>query len=158
MKLKTGIEQRCISYAFRLLKYRDRSEKEIEKRLSEKKYSKDLIQAVVSDLKATHYIDDKKFAKQWTNFRLKCTFSLNRISLELRRKGIAEDIISEILESARKSHIESDILLELATKRIEELLRGEKDKIKVKRRVYDFLLRRGFYSSDIMDVLYRLLP
>lgn len=157
MNLKDQDEKRCKNYAFRLLKYRNRSEKEIRDRLILRKYPQPTIEEVVKYLKHLGLIDDRKFAREWTEFRLKMPFGIKRITLELRQKGINEDILKETVEQVAESHFERDVLFKLAHRRIQVIRKREKDRLKIRQKLYYYLLRRGFSASDIMEVLEEII-
>ncbi|MEW6009584.1 MAG: regulatory protein RecX [Candidatus Omnitrophota bacterium] len=156
MRKRLSPDKKALSSAYRLLKVRDRSEKEIRDRLLKKKYPNSTIDSVIAHLKDLSYIDDKKFSREWVNFRLKTPFGIKRIILELRQKGIDEEIISEALREVRKSDVEREALTSLAKKRINNLHKRNIIGIKARQKLYQFLLRRGFSSSDIIGVLEEL--
>lgn len=140
-------------YAFLLLKFRLRSEGEIAERLKRKKFSAQIIQEVVSFLKAKNFINDKIFAKAWLNARLKRSLGLCRIKQELRQKGIEQELIEQ--EAAKlKDYSESQTVLNLAKARLDRLKGVES--VAAKRRLYAFLLRRGFSPEIVGDVLNEL--
>jgi regulatory protein len=153
MKAELSLERKACTYAYRLLKVRNRSEREIRDRLSRKGYPAEVVDKVIAYLGQLGLVDDKRFAQEWVNFRLKVPFGLKRIFLELRHKGIAEDIINEVLDKVRKCRAESQVLNELVRKKLCSLRKHERDKIKIKQRLYAFLLRRGFSSGDIIELI-----
>lgn len=143
--------------AYRLLKFRNRSEKEIRDKFIIKKYPGEIIEEVISHLKKIGLIDDRKFAQEWVNFRLKVPFGLKRIILELRQKGIAPDIITDLTQDAQVKGSEEQGLSLVAERRLRYLQKHEKDKVKVRRKLYYFLLRRGFSPGDCLETIDRIL-
>lgn len=86
--------------ALRFLSYRPRSEKEVRDRLKikyKKSNIKDLdavIDKIIQRLKQQKFINDDEFAKGWIENRLRFKpRSIRLIKLELRQKGIADEII-----------------------------------------------------------------
>ena len=140
-------------YAFLLLKFRLRSENELVQRLKLKKIPEETIREVISFLKEKRFIDDNVFAKAWLNSRLKRPLGLRRIRQELRQKGIDKAVIETEVGSV-KNYSEAETVLELAKERLGKLKAVEP--IKAKRRVYEFLLRRGFSSQVVIDTLNQL--
>ena len=59
---KSGNSQAAKEYAFLLLKFRLRSEKELAQRLRQKKFSETIIQDTLTFLKDKQFIDDQIFA------------------------------------------------------------------------------------------------
>lgn len=78
------------------------SEKEIHeylyKKIYEKKLDKKYINEIVDELKSKGYLDDRKFAEFWVENRfLKKGVSQKRLKMELAKKGVAKEIIEEVL-------------------------------------------------------------
>ena len=136
---------------FRLLKFRLRSEKELQRKLKEKKLPGPIIKQTIQYFKDLELIDDHKFAQQWTSSRLKKPFGLNRIRLELKDKGIDVDIIDEALKSAENQYDELKIVTELAQYRASKHRNADPERIK--RRIYGYLLRRGFSMNNIIKAI-----
>ncbi len=68
--------------------------------------------------------------------------------MELSHKGISRELIAEAAEEAALPEAREQIR-ELVRKKKKEERLSEKEKL----RLYGFLARRGFSSSDIWDVL-----
>jgi regulatory protein len=143
--------QRAKNYAFLLLKFRLRSEKEIYQRLKKKKFPEGIIQETLFFLKDKRFIDDNFFAKTWIESRLKKPLGLRRIKIELRQKGIDKEIIDSELREIKKGYLEQEIVTKIAQQRLKKLKGIEP--IKAKSRVYGYLLRRGFSPEIVIDVL-----
>jgi regulatory protein len=140
-------------YAFFLLKFRLRSENELAGRLKLKKIPAETIKEVVSFLKEKRFIDDNVFARAWINSRLKKPLGLRRIKQELRQKGVDKEII-EAQTARLEDYSEAKTVLDLAEGRLNRL-KGI-DQASAKRRVYAFLLRRGFSPEVVIDTLNQL--
>lgn len=135
-----------------LLKFRLRSEKEIYQRLKNKRFEEEIIKQTLFFLKDKGFIDDSLFAKTWIEFRIKKPLALRRIRQELILKGIAREIIdSQISEIINKDYSERDLVNEIAKARLSKLKGVEPGT--AKRRVYAYLLRRGFSPEIIIDAL-----
>jgi regulatory protein len=140
-------------YAFFLLKFRLRSENELAGRLKLKKIPAETIKEVVSFLKEKRFIDDNVFARAWINSRLKKPLGLRRIKQELRQKGVDKEII-EAQTAKLEDYSEGKTVLDLAKGRLNRLKAAEP--VVAKRRVYAFLLRRGFSPEVVIDTLNQL--
>ncbi|MDD5166937.1 MAG: RecX family transcriptional regulator, partial [Candidatus Omnitrophica bacterium] len=66
---KTETLQKARAYAFLLLKYRLRSEKELGERLEGKKFDEATVKETLAFLKENDFIDDKVFARAWIDSR-----------------------------------------------------------------------------------------
>ena len=146
--------EKAKNYSFLLLKFRSRSEYEIRQRLKLKKFDEPTIRATLSFLKEKSLIDDEAFAQAWFDFRLKRPFGLRRITQELRIKGIGKDILARVLEKTKENYSEREIVAKIAKERLNRLKGIEPETLK--RRLFAYLLRRGFSSEAIIDALEQL--
>lgn len=145
--------EKAKNYAKLLLSYRERSPKEIEDRLKEKGYSEEVIHRVISDLNETGLLDKKRFARMWIKDRLGFSGKGKRlITLELLKKGLKKE---EIEEAFKNSDFDE---LEIAKKMAERYLSHLKDTdpLKGRKKLYDYLVRRGFSFEVIEKVLNEL--
>jgi len=141
-------------YAFFLLKYRLRSEKELYARLLRKRFSEDESKKVILFLKEKKFLDDEAFTKSWVNFRLRRPFGFRRIRQELKEKGIDKEIIEGRIEEAKKDYSEKEIVKELALTKLSKL--KNIDPVKARNRTFAYLIRRGFSPETVIDVLNNL--
>ncbi|MCX5713814.1 MAG: regulatory protein RecX [Candidatus Omnitrophica bacterium] len=141
-------------YAFLLLKFRQRSEGEIRQRLEKKRFSPQAVEETLNFLKEKKFIDDIAFARAWVTERLKKPFGLRRIKLELRQKGISAPIIEESLKVAQYGYTEEEVVKKVAGVRFARDKAVEPEK--ARRRLYGYLVRRGFSPEIIIEVLNNL--
>lgn len=141
-------------YAFRLLKFRMRSEQELRQRLKRKKFDQAAIEKVIQRLKEKDFIDDREFARAWVADKIKRPLGIRRIEEELKSKGIDKEIFQEALAKATNNYDEESIIRQLAEKRLQRL-KGL-DPNKVTSRLYSYLLRRGFSPGIVFDVITQL--
>jgi regulatory protein len=143
------------NYAFLLLKFRPRSEKELYQRLEKKKFDEKIIKETLEFLKDKNFIDDSNFAKTWIESRLKKPLGVHRIRQELNLKGIDRQIIDTQLEEALKGYCEEEIVRQIAKNKFRKLKTIEP--LKAKRRIYAYLLRRGFSMQAVADAINSLI-
>jgi regulatory protein len=134
-----------------LLKFRLRSEKEVRDRLKKKKFDAETIEDTVSFLKEKAFIDDEQFARAWIRSRVKKPLGIRRLKVELRLKGIDKAIIDAGINELKSDYSEEDVVKSIAKNRLSRL-KGI-DQQKAKKRVYAYLLRRGFSPESIIEVL-----
>jgi regulatory protein len=142
------------AYSFLLLKYRQRSEKEISDRLRKKKYPEEIVKETLDFLRAKKFIDDAGFARAWIKERLARAIGPRRLYQELKLKGIDKQVIESNLSQAKEYYSETETIRELAQRRFNSL--KDLDPQAAKRRVYAFLLRRGFSADAVIDTLNQL--
>jgi len=145
--------QRCLDAATRYLSYRPRSEQELKERLGQRGFDRVSVAAVLERLKERGLIDDRAFAQFWKDNREAFSpRSQGMTRLELRRKGVAGNIIDEIVgtiddeESAYRAALGKARRLPLD------------DYPRFRRRLGDYLKRRGFGYGVITRTIARLWP
>jgi len=153
MKGKASPE-RARQYAFLLLKFRQRSEKELYQRLKKKNFKEEAIKEAIAFLKQQAFIDDKSFARDWINERIKRPYGIRRLSRELKIKGIDQQVLDGALEELKENYNEEEIVRGLAKEKFDRF-KGIKPQ-KAKKRIYSYLLRRGFSPEIIIECINNL--
>ncbi len=149
----TGIDGygRCLGAATRLLGYRARSEAELRERLKRRDFAGDSIDAVITHLKSRGLVDDAAFAHSWREDRDALKPRSGWLTgLELRRKGVSEDVISAVVSETD----DSDAAYRAALVRAARLAVSDYEAFR--RRLGDFLRRRGFGYEVINQTVSRL--
>ena len=137
---------KVINSALHYLSYRQRSEKEVFDKLRKMDYDEDNIQLAINYCKSKNYIDDSAFASSFIRDKKNLNkYGPIKIKYELIRKGISQDIISEVLSIDGDE--EYSLAMELATKKIVSY-RNDDNNGKY-RKLGGFLQRKG-YSYDIV--------
>jgi len=89
---------RCLNAALRYLSYRPRSEFELKERLHQRGFDGDSVEAVLARLREQGLVDDVAFAQFWKDNRESFSPRSQRLTrLELRRKGVAEETIAQVV-------------------------------------------------------------
>ena len=147
------IFERYYNLSLRFLSYRPRSEKEVIDYLRKKKISENVISQIMAKLSEYKFIDDKKFTQFWieqrTKFKHKPTWV---IKLELRQKGINQELIEEVLSTIDDTK-DADLISakKLAEKKLDFYRNLEPSKRREK--VISFLLRKGFSYDIVKKIL-----
>lgn len=139
-------------YLLRLLSRRIYSRYEILKKLKNKGYTENIVSNLVLWLENKNYINDELFAEMWAQFRLQNkpigSYKLNQ---ELRLKGIKQDIIKKIID---KTYNEIDELTVARNIIRDKIVSAKIKNIRIDpKKIYNFLLRRGF-SIEISKNIY----
>ena len=140
--------------AFRSLKIRERSVLELREKLVLKKVPKDTIDQTIKFLLTKKFLDDRTFARNWIRYRRARPFGPKRIKLELRQKGVDDEIIAQELEDAFTGFNQEEVVQELASRRAARY--RDEEPIKRKRKVFDFLARRGFSLEMITKAIRKI--
>jgi len=136
---RTNHFQRCLNAATHYLGYRPRSESEIRQRLSQRGFDGDSVEAVIAQLKEQGLVDDIAFAQFWKDNRE--SFSPRSQWLtrsELRRKGVADNIIDQVVEGVD----DGGSAYRAALSKAHNLSRVDYQEFR--RRLGGYLKRRGF--------------
>jgi regulatory protein len=146
-----------ISWAYRYLSYRSRTEKEMREYLLKKAhtygFSSELVDEVITLLKEEQYLDDRAFIAEFVRARSsskpKGVFVLRQ---ELLHKGISQILLDEYFES----HILPE--LDLAQKALQKIWYRLKslEPLLRRKRAGDFLRRRGFTYDAIQETIEEL--
>lgn len=142
------VGKRAKKRALHLLERMDRTESQLRDKLKQGEYPDACIDAAIDYVKQYHYLDD---------FRYACTYvrcyqgkmSRRQILMKLGQKGISKENAEAALLEEYCGDEEEQIKALLQKRHFEP---GETDPREF-RRTYQFLLRRGFQSSDILRTM-----
>ncbi len=132
-----------------LLLYKPRSEKELSGRLRDAGFSPEETEDAVSYVKRFGYVNDRRFAENYARSR-QDKAGLRLIRMELRQKGVGDELIEEAL--AELDIQEEDTLDRLLRKKAGPPHEMEEQEL---RRVFAFLSRKGFSGGAIMGAVRR---
>ncbi len=144
-----------LAYAFRLFKLRPRSTGELTEKLRLRDYDEEIVAKVVAQCDKAGFLDDRAFARVWLCSRLK-KYGLRRVSRELLQKGIPKDLIDTVWEETRDDYDEEALVREIAMRRFGSREQKDVAPLKRKKRVMDYLARRGFNLGIINKVIRQL--
>lgn len=140
--------KRATKRAMHLLEKMDRTEYKLREKLSEGGYPDEAIEDAIGYVKRYHYLDDERYARNYV-FLAQDRKSRKKLSIELYQRGIKKELIDRILEEEYEVDEEKQICQLLEKRGFDPKTCSEKERQKL----YQFLLRRGFQSSDICKVM-----
>lgn len=141
--------KRARKRAMFLLEKMDRTESQLRNKLRQGFYGEDLIDDAIAYVKKYHYIDDNRYAQTYVRYQ-KERKSKRQIKMDLMQKGVDREIIEQAIEAEYESESEQELILKWIEKRKYKI---EESDIKEKQKMYQFLMRKGFRSEDILHVL-----
>lgn len=137
--------------AFSYLGYKPRTEKELIKKLKEKKISGKNIDKTLKILKELKYLDDGQYAKMYLEEKLSHKPAGKRlISMKLAGKGINKEVIEDVMASQYSEEKEKKKAKELLSKYIKKI--KAKSDLDRKQKCYRFLLSKGFDYEIVKSV------
>jgi regulatory protein len=147
-----GSYSKVMDAALKLLSYRPRTRREMELRLSKKGFRKEVVKRACLRLEEIGYLDDRRFALSWITAHSgsKCRSAWMLIR-ELKSKGIERSLAESVI---KESYDEEDVFraaCHLVKQRVSRAHETDEDKLKA--RLQNLLLRRGFGYGFIRDVL-----
>ena len=143
--------ERAFQQALLFLSYRSRSESEIRQNLRKHEIPEPVIEMTLERLREGGLANDNQFARAWvenrTTFRPR---SRRLMAMELRQKGLNEEAVSSAVENVD----DEALAYEAAQKRAVRFKGLEWNEFRKK--LSDFLARRGFSYSVIAPVITRI--
>lgn len=134
--------------AMHLLERMDRTEKQLYDKLLQSGYPQECIENAILYVKKYHYIDDRRYASNY----IRCyqdRKSRLRMQQDLLRKGVSRALIDEVLEE----EFQADERIQIRSLLEKRGFNAKECDEKERQRCYQFLMRRGFKSSDILKVM-----
>lgn len=133
--------------ALTLLDSRMRSAHELTERLLQADFPRDVVTAVVEELKGSGLVDDALFAQEWVRVRhARRGKSVTVLDRELEHKGVSADIRAHALEQITREDEEAMVraLIEKKARSIKAVPTERKERDKDLRRLVGVAARRGF--------------
>ena len=140
-------------YALYLIEFRDRTEKELREKLTEKGYSEEQIEDTTEFLKNYGYLDDKRFAEHFIHDAINLKkWGKIRIRTELLRKGIDRETVEFAIEDAFGDMDDERVLSEMKKR----FSNSDFSNIKERTRIFNFFMRRGFTPDEIKGAMNKM--
>lgn len=145
--LSDVVGKRATKRAMHLLERQDRTEFQLREKLRQSDYPEEAIEQALSYVRSYHYVDDLRYACSYAHCQ-KEKKSKRRLWQDLQKKGVAGELIEQaLLQEGNEDETE-------AIQRLLEKKGYTSDMPKEQaNKIYQFLLRRGYRSSDILYVM-----
>ena len=142
--------QKAKGYVLRLLKLRPRTRLECLQKMAFKQIAPDITLKVIDYLESSGMVDDAAFARLWLQSRLS-RYGMRRLLRELEQKGISREQVVLSGFPGQEDYDEITVARQIARKRC-GVYKGI-NPLKQKKRLSDYLIRRGFSQQTINQVL-----
>ncbi|MGI9531292.1 regulatory protein RecX [Lutimonas sp.] len=143
---KRALEHYCV--------YQDRCHQEVEKKLREMKMIPQACEVILLHLMEHDFLNEERFARSFARgkFRIK-KYGQKRIEMELKQRDISSyNIKAGLSEISSEEYIL--VLNEISRKKFESVHEG--NILKKRKKVADYLLRKGYESNKVYEVLREL--
>lgn len=133
--------------AMSLLKYKDRTKRELTDRLLRLEFPEFIVDGAVSYVESYGYINDEEYVRRYMEYRAASKSRL-QIRQELMQKGIPSELTEKLWDEYE--YQEEDILEEQMKKRIRQKGSITEDNFQ---KNYAYFARKGFSSNQILQLL-----
>ena len=133
--------------AMSLLKYQDRTRKELKDRLMRAEFPEFITEGAIAYVESFGYINDEEYVRRYMEYKAG-TKSRIQIKMDLRKKGIGTEILERIFDEYE--YEEDDVLEEQVQKRIRQKGSVTKENFQ---KYYGYFARKGLNSVKIIDLL-----
>ncbi len=144
--------QKARQLGIRYLGRADRTVDQIRQRLVRASFSEVVIEQVLADFAQRRWLDDEQFARRWISSRLeKKPAGARRLASDLHQRGLAPETVARVLEEFSGTLDSPAAMVELLRRQ-----RGRYaglDEQKAKRRMLNFLRRRGYTEEGAWRAL-----
>ena len=143
-------------YLFRILSRRDHSRKELKDKAYKKGYSGHFIDEILDEFEQKEYINDTKFAQKYADDKFEFNdWGPYKIRTQLFKKGISKSVTEQVISNTFGDEAIKESMMTLIRKRKKRYQREPEDKRRKK--VFDYLMRKGYDSENILKHLDELL-
>jgi regulatory protein len=142
--MPVSIYEKLMERALNLLSYKPRSIEELRSRLLEKEWAEEAAaDQVIARLKELGYLNDEQFALSFATSRLNTKpIGPTRLRRDLQQKKLAKETVEEAINEIYSTQSEEELIDRALEKRIR--LRGCPSTRQDSKKLFDYLLRRGF--------------
>ena len=149
--------KRAKQQAYRLLSYRSRTAHELRDRLRQRGHTTAVIDAVLGELEAEGYVNDRKFLCDWARYRLQAKpLGRRRLAWEIQRRGVDREVLENILNEVYAEFDEVALAEQAARKRLRAI--GPLLSARERQQLARHLLGLGFEPDTIAAALTAISP
>lgn len=143
-------------YLFGILSRRDHSQKELRDKAFKKGFSGYYMEEILNEFEQKEYINDQKFALKFTADKFEFNnWGPYKIRSQLFKKGISKTVIESCVQEVFGSEAVKESMMDLIQKKRKRYLREPEEKRRKK--IFDFLMRKGYDSDQILKYMDELL-
>ena len=135
---------RCMN----LLQSKDYTHRQLEDKLKQGDYPKEIIDEAIAYVESYGYVDDEKYVRNFIEYNSDKKSRI-RIENDLMRKGIRRELIGKIFDELQESGMEIDEIAMIQNLLIKKNYNSQSATDEERRKMYAFLSRKGFRSDVI---------
>ena len=139
---------RCLN----LLKTKDYTKKQLEDKLKQGEYPKEIIADAIAYVESYGYINDENYARNFIEYNMQKK-SRTRMENDLLKKGIRKELIYKAFDELEEDGMEIDEKAMIEKLLMKKNYRAQTATPEERRKMYGFLYRKGFHSDVISRAL-----
>jgi regulatory protein len=150
---------KAYDYALNLLAARAYTVRNLRRKLAQKEFDKLECDDAIHRLLERGYLDDARYAAEFARQRLVSGgASVRRVEQQLAQRGIARDVARNAAAAAAvEEGIDPIAMMEkIAAKKVASM--GDLEPLVLRRRLFGFLVRKGYDLADVKKVMSRIFP
>lgn len=140
--------KRATKRAMYLLEQQERTEKQLRDKLEQNGYPTQCIEQAIAYVKSYHYVDDYRYATVYIRYHQEKE-SRQKLTQKLMMRGISRELIQRALEEEFVADERAQIKELLRKRRFDPENADEA----TRRKTAQFLMRKGFKSRDVFQVM-----
>lgn len=145
------------NFLLRILGKRSYPRKVLQQKLSAKGFLRHSSDNILIEFEEKGWIDDHSFARSYAHDKYNLAgWGPKKIEMYLKRDGVPESVIKKALQVLEPTESVAQTFEKLVNKRKLHFIR-EKDTFKRKKKVVDYLLRKGFSPDDVFKYIDSIL-
>lgn len=153
----TVIRDGIRSWILRLLGSRTYSRKQLQTKCKQVSYNEDVVSSILDELSEKGWLDDSMYARAFARDKMNFQrWGPAKIRQQLSLNGVSSSVIQEVLNEEVSDVTQIEAMFSLVKKRTVHFLR-ESDTLKRKKKVIDFLLRKGYNHGIVFSNIDKLL-
>ena len=144
-------DERALRFAYEALGRRERTVAELRTVLERKRVEPAAIDAAVEELRATGWLDDARYAQRFAEDKRELErWGSERIARDLHRRGVAPDVVEQVVASqGREDELATALLL------LEQRLPAPPADDRERSRAWRLLIRRGYEAELAYEAIRR---
>jgi regulatory protein len=152
-----GARDRAFEKALSFLEKRDRTEREVLERLAKAGFDEAAAKDAAGRLKDLGYVNDADYAQRFLEVLIAKGRGRLRISEELRRKGLSEELVRYTIEDGYSREAELEAAMSAAEKTVLEMgTAAGADVQKARQKINRRLVSLGFPYAAVGEVMRKL--
>lgn len=142
----------ALKLALNLLSHRTHTRFELERKLSLRGFSEDIIDSVLSYCERFNYLNDRTAAHGYVESLIRKNVGIYRIEKSMSQRGFSREQIKRSMDEHDLLNLEPDLAKRALEKKAKTLCKTKTEQ-KTKDALIRFLVSRGFRSATIRSLL-----